>query len=175
VAKALPVYAVNVQGTLAENAPLILHIRLEEVYQFAPYIEDVNRVAELHNMRIAAKRLRYTMEIFSGCFPEKEFEPLYEVVTSIQEQIGQIHDCDVRQPLAEAFLESLGSRRPEVRVGLQKLIDHERANRDAIYTAFIAYWVKLQSKGFKRKLLQLLASAGPLERGKSVENRVDNP
>jgi CHAD domain-containing protein len=166
MAKALPVYAVNPQGTLAENAPLSLHIRLEEMYRFAPYIEDVNRVAELHNMRIAAKRLRYTMEIFSACFPEREFEPLYEAVTSIQEQIGLIHDCDVRRPLAESFLESFGTRRPEVRVGLQRLIDHERTNRDTIYVAFIAYWVKLQSKGFKRKLLQLLASAGPLERGK---------
>jgi len=93
MAKALPVFAVDPRGSLAENAPLILHIRLEEMFGFATYIADVNRVAELHNMRIAAKRLRYTMELFAVCFPSRDFDPLYEAVKSIQEQIGDIHEA----------------------------------------------------------------------------------
>ena len=59
--------------SLASNAPLMLHTRLEELYEFAPYISDPTRVDELHNMRIAAKRLRYTMEIFAALLPRQGF------------------------------------------------------------------------------------------------------
>ena len=88
MAKALPLYAVNPRETLRSNAPLMLHTRLEELYQFAPFIADPARVDELHNMRIAAKRLRYTMEIFQPCFvgkeASKEFDRLYTQVKTVQ-------------------------------------------------------------------------------------------
>ena len=88
MAKALPLYAVNPQESLRSNAPLMLHTRLEELYQFTPYISDPAKVDELHNMRIASKRLRYTLEIFAPCFSGKDFEKVSSQVKSIQEQIG---------------------------------------------------------------------------------------
>lgn len=158
MAKALPVYAVNAQGPLAENAPLILHTRLEEMYRFAPFIADPARVDELHNMRIAAKRLRYTMEIFAPCIRSKGFETLYNQVKSIQEQIGEIHDADVRGPLLQEFLDKRAADRPEIRAGLEAVIRGQHAQRASGYRAFVAYWNKLQRQGFKGRFLQMLVS-----------------
>ncbi len=159
MAKALPLYAVNPQETLRSNAPLMLHTRLEELYQFAPYISDPAKVDELHNMRIASKRLRYTLEIFAPCFTSKEFEKLSSQVKSVQEQIGEIHDRDVRGPLLQAFLDSHAAHRPEIRPGLERLIGSQQSERAVLYRKFITYWDKLQKQGFKREFLQMLVQS----------------
>lgn len=162
MAKALPLYAVNPQESLRSNAPLMLHTRLEELYQFAPYISDPAKVEELHNMRIAAKRLRYTLEIFAPCFSGKDFEKLSAQAKSIQEQIGEIHDRDVRGPLLQAFLDAHGGELPEIRPGLERLIQSQRSERATLYRKFIASWNKLQKQGFKREFLQMLTQAEDL-------------
>lgn len=163
MAKALPLYAVRPQETLRSNAPLMLHTRLEELYQFAPYIHDPAQVEELHNMRIAAKRLRYTLEIFAPCFSGKDFEKVYTQAKSIQEQIGEIHDRDVRGPLLQAFLDSHAPARPEIRLGLERLIQAQQSERAELYAKFIFYWNKIQRQGFKRQFLLLLTQAEPAE------------
>ena len=163
MAKALPLYAVNPRESLRSNAPLMLHTRLEELYQFAPYISDPAKVDELHNMRIAAKRLRYTMEIFQPCFPGKDFSKLYDQVKSVQEQIGEIHDRDVRGPLLQDFLDShAGHNRPEIRAGLERLIRQPAGRaRGPIPKVCRLYWNKLQRQGFKRQFLQVLVQSEP--------------
>ncbi len=167
MAKALPLYAVSPRESLRSNAPLMLHTRLEELYQFAPFIADPARVDELHNMRIAAKRLRYTLEIFQPCFASKEeskeFARLYDQVKTVQEQIGEIHDRDVRGPLLQAFLDSHAPHKPEIRPGLERLIATQLAERAKLYRSFIAYWNKIQKQGFRRQFLQMLTEAEPTE------------
>ena len=159
MAKALPLYAVNPRESLRSNAPLMLHTRLEELYQFTRDISDPTKVDELHNMRIAAKRLRYTMEIFAPCFTGKDFSKLYDQVKSIQEQIGEIHDRDGRGPLLQAFLEARVGDRAEIRAGLERLIAAQQSERAGLYRDFIAYWNKLQRQGFKRQYLQMLVQS----------------
>lgn len=161
MAKAAPLLAMDASGTLAENAPVMLLVRYAEMHALSVSIDDPARVQELHNMRIAAKRLRYTMEIFQPCFAgplAKEYKAVYDRVKSIQEQIGQIHDCDVRVPAIEAFLDEHARRRPEIRVGLEKLIAREREERDRLYAEFLKYWAGLRRKGFRSRLFLLVAS-----------------
>jgi CHAD domain-containing protein len=157
MAKARPLLSVNPMGQLRENAPLMLFTRLEEMYQFEPYITDVNRVAELHNMRIAAKRLRYTMEIFAPAFPGDDYEQIYNWIKNVQERIGEIHDADVRRPLLKTYLDANSADKPEIRIGLEKLIQRQTAQRDKLYTDFVTYWKELQRKELKRKFLTVLA------------------
>lgn len=165
MAKALPIIAINPGGTLAENAPLMLHTRLEEMHRFAPLALHPDNIDDLHAMRIAAKRLRYTMEIFASAFQEgdaaREFNWLYDKVKAAQEQIGQIHDADVRVPLLQDYLHRHGRARPELRTGLETLIQAQRAQRDADYQSFVKAWTKLQGQGFKRRFLIALAQLAP--------------
>jgi CHAD domain-containing protein len=162
----LPIFAVDPGGSLADNAPLMLHTRLLEMYRWSHRIADPAQVDDLHAMRIAAKRLRYTMEIFAPAFSAKEqakeFETLYDRVKSIQEQIGEIHDADVRGPMIQAFLDHQGGARPEIRTGLQALAAAQHEARAAHYRDFIAYWNKLQKQGFRWRFLHLLASDAAL-------------
>jgi CHAD domain-containing protein len=127
------------------------------MYRWAPFIADPARVHELHNMRIAAKRLRYTLEIFAPCFPHKEYKWLSDQVKSIQEQIGEIHDADVRGPLFQEFMEEHAAKRPEIRIGLENLARAEMTQRGQCYQKFLAFWSKLQQHDFKKRFLQFIS------------------
>jgi CHAD domain-containing protein len=87
-------HARNHTGPLQAQARRQCVAGLAEMYGFAPCVHDEARDKELHEMRIAAKRLRYSMEIFRSCFGPDIAERIGDVKT-IQEKIGQIHDCDV--------------------------------------------------------------------------------
>jgi CHAD domain-containing protein len=169
MAKALPLYAVDPDGTLASNAPLMLHTRLAELYLYAQHIHDPERVAELHNMRIAAKRLRYTMEIYAPCFPGKEYARLYDAVKKVQERIGDLHDADVRIPELQRFLDRYGAKRPSVQAGLQSLIASQSAARQLGYHSFVQYWDRLQASQFRQRFLELLV-IGETTPQKGIEN-----
>jgi len=67
----------------------------------------------------------------------------------------------VRGPLLQAFLEARVGDRPEIRVGLERLIQNQQSERAEIYRKFINSWNKLQKQGFKRQFLQVLVQAEP--------------
>ena len=48
----------------------------------------------MHDMRIAAKRLRYLLELVGFCFGEVGGEAQARA-RELQEVLGEIHDCDV--------------------------------------------------------------------------------
>jgi CHAD domain-containing protein len=106
MAKALPIAGLDTTGPILDNVRLIVETRLGEMLAYEPYIDDVERIYELHQMRIAAKRLRYTMEIFqpllSGAAEYgKSFSEVTERVKALQEHLGEIHDADVLVPRLE--------------------------------------------------------------------------
>jgi len=160
MARAVPLIAMDPEGTFGENAALMLLVRFAEMYRLAGAVDDPRRVQDLHDMRIAAKRLRYTMEIFQPCYNvelAKEYKSVYEKIKSIQEFIGEIHDCDVRIPLVHAFIEEHASRRPEIRIGLMHLIEKEKQDRDRMFNEFAGYWANLRRKGLRGRFLRLIA------------------
>ena len=61
--KARRVKGLDPSGTLVDNAERIVAVRLDEVTAFAPRVFDPEQVEALHDMRIAAKRLRYVLEV----------------------------------------------------------------------------------------------------------------
>src|SRR5215472_12312597 len=81
-------------GTVTENARRIVRARLAEFYVWSQYVHDESRAREQHQLRIAAKRLRYTLELFRDFLPEQTSECI-KVVKNLQDSLGLLHDCDV--------------------------------------------------------------------------------
>jgi CHAD domain-containing protein len=77
---------------------------LGELFGFEMYIREPSRSAELHQMRIAAKHLRYAMESFEPLFKTRLRKPI-KAAKAIQELLGDIHDCDVWAHFLPVFLE----------------------------------------------------------------------
>ncbi|HLZ61615.1 MAG TPA: CHAD domain-containing protein [Ktedonosporobacter sp.] len=108
MAKARPITNLDTQAPTGTNARVIARTRLEELYEWDKYVDDPYQVHELHNLRIAAKRLRYTLEIFAPVLPEACSGVLREV-EQIQEELGELHDSDVMVALLRLCLGSLDS------------------------------------------------------------------
>jgi hypothetical protein len=85
------------------NARRILATRIDEVYQYDGLVANPANITDLHNMRIAFKRLRYLLEIFGSAF-KADLDPFLDQVKSMQDLLGDIHDCDVQVPMLEAHL-----------------------------------------------------------------------
>ena len=108
MAKAKKITGLEAQATTLTNARSIARTRLEEFEQWGRYADEPQRISELHNLRIAAKRLRYTLEIFADVLPPS-ISGSIEEVTKIQEELGTIHDTDVMMALVRRCLEPVDS------------------------------------------------------------------
>ena len=66
--KARRVKGLDPAGPLADQLERIVLVRLDELCGFWPRVTDPREVEALHDMRIAAKRLRYLLEVSDGLF-----------------------------------------------------------------------------------------------------------
>ena len=105
MAKARPVKGLNAHAPTGENARMIARVRLEELYGWDQYVDEPYRVRELHNMRIAAKRLRYTLEVFEDYLPQACVQIVKEL-EQLQDELGAFHDSDVMIALLRLCLGS---------------------------------------------------------------------
>jgi len=103
MAKPRPVSGIDPSKRVRPNARRILATRIDEVYQYDGLVADPANITDLHNMRIAFKRLRYLLEIFGSAF-DADLEPYLDQVKAMQDLLGEIHDCDVQVPMLEAHL-----------------------------------------------------------------------
>ena len=109
MAKPRPITGLDPDGRLRPNARRILAVRIDEVYGYDGLVADPANVTELHDMRIACKRLRYLLEIFGVAFGDR-LKPFTDEVSGLQDLLGDIHDCDVQIPMLDAHLAWLTER-----------------------------------------------------------------
>lgn len=151
--------------TVRDAAVELLVRRAVELEAFQPVADHPERVEELHAMRIAVKRLRYTLEIFRSLF-DGEAEPVLETLKKLQDLLGEVHDCDVWIEFLPLFLEKerrrtfryFGHERPMARLrpGIGFLLEEFRRRRGERFEEFRDFWRKNQEavgwKGFARNL-----------------------
>ena len=112
MAKARKVNGIDCKQPVVANARKIIEVRLQEMLAFGEYAGDPTRIEEIHNLRIAAKRLRYTLEMFRFAFP-KGLSDLIAEVKEIQEHIGDMRDADVMIERVTAIIDRENLARKE--------------------------------------------------------------
>jgi hypothetical protein len=105
MAKARPLTGLDPHAPTGQNARSIARTRLDEMYQWAANVDDPYEVRGLHNLRIAAKRLRYTLEIFEDVLPPT-CQSIADELSQIQDELGALHDDDVMIALLRLCLGS---------------------------------------------------------------------
>jgi hypothetical protein len=173
--KARKVSGLDPEAALAGNAERIVRVRLDELCGFMPTAADPEEIVALHDMRIAAKRLRYILEITGPCFGPYA-RTATKMVKDLQDLLGEIHDCDVQVPETERFAErllaadtaalhraaegaedldaALLKQAPHARdhAGLAALQTHLRARRLVLFDRFLELWGTYERKGFRARL-----------------------
>ena len=161
--KARRVKGLDCEGLLTDNAQRIVAARLAEVTAFVPKVLDPSEVEALHDMRIAAKRLRYVLEVTGPCFGPYANEA-GERTKELQDLLGEIHDCDVLEPRVLGLIEELREQDAATVVaggeaahgddfrGLELLVVRTRARRRTLFADFLSLWTDLEREGFHARL-----------------------
>jgi hypothetical protein len=181
-----------IEGLTAEqpahaSMPAIFSVRLAELWSWTPYMPYPERVQELHDMRIAAKRVRYCFEFFSPALGDG-FKDLLKQFKQLQDFLGDIHDCDVwvdylRTQLRDAFRELEGQRKqlkqyvgadPRLAQdclelagqlshgpsqGLLMMLEEICARRAELYKGLLEFWAGLDAGDFRGQLVRAVAKA----------------
>ena len=166
--KARKVKGLDPAGPLADQIERIVRVRLAELESFMPdALEDSEA---LHDMRIAAKRLRYILEVAHPVFGDYA-EKAVDLVKGLQEILGDIHDADVQIPEVLDVIDAVLDERRESSEplgdtcdGLIALAGELNAHRRERFADFVTYWEDLQRKGFAARLafsVQERPAAGP--------------
>jgi CHAD domain len=155
---------------LADNAARIVRVRLDEMRSLAPRALEPTATRRQHDMRIAAKRLRYVLETTEFCFG-RVAETARRRTRDLQEVLGELHDCDVMLPRVERHLDGLreadatavrmwagdahdlgpelashAPNRTSYR-GLEILTVYLWARRRLLFDRFAALWAELEGAG----------------------------
>jgi hypothetical protein len=173
--KARRVKRLDPSAPLAENAARIARARLDELRSFSPRALDPAEVKAQHDMRIAAKRLRYVLETTGFCLG-KPAETARRSARDLQDVLGGLHDCDVMLPRVERHMADLRAQDAEaVREraadapdldprlvaraphrtayrGLDVLMIYIRARRELLFDRFRELWMKHEQRGTWERL-----------------------
>jgi CHAD domain-containing protein len=118
-----------------EEAGLLPNVRRELPRLVSAYFSRVRETLanhptprKLHRLRLASKRLRYTLELFRPCYPAA-FEERLDTLRKLQDHLGEVNDAVASAKLLGASLK----RQPKLRKFLDDRAAHEAAG-------FARYW-----------------------------------
>ena len=133
-----------------ENAHNHIVARLDELLKLGRFVHDQSAVTKHHELRIAAKRLRYTMEIFSTIYGD-ELRDQIALMKKFQDLLGEMHDYYV-------WSQDLRANRHEIpanaEYGMNKLLTHLETRRRSRYVNFVSLWDDTVANGFFTKIRQ---------------------
>jgi CHAD domain-containing protein len=156
---------------LLQDARSWIQRGLNDLLKYEPYVTKPKAVKELHAMRIAAKHLRYMLEILEPLFAGRREtddgrradsaglrSPVsgpIEAAKQVQSLLGTLHDCDVWLELLPRFLERESERSLDhhghgrefkrLAPGLERFRLSVVRLRGRTYRRFAAFWQETRS------------------------------
>lgn len=126
MAKAQPIEGLDAQLAYAEAASLALTVRTNEMVEHSSGVLDIEEIENVHDMRVASRRLRAALEIFAPCFDPHEHEQVLAEVKAIADALGERRDRDVGIQALSSYAASLGEAN---RPGVESLIAAMRSEQ----------------------------------------------
>ncbi|MBK7629971.1 MAG: CHAD domain-containing protein [Ignavibacteriales bacterium] len=85
----------KVSKQFKRTANTILESRIKSLLIYVDkYFKDLS-VKSLHDVRIALRRVRYSMELFIVCYDKKKYLKLYNIIQKLQDSSGNVRDVDI--------------------------------------------------------------------------------
>jgi CHAD domain-containing protein len=134
-ATALPKTNQSAGPTFSKMSSAVILDRLKELEKLSESLYKPFEIESLHDMRIAAKRLRYALELFQQCWG-RSLQTHAKNAARMQTELGEVHDCDV-------WMESIGKRIAQARK--QKQYD-----QIAAFIWLLSHFVKVRTKHLRQ-------------------------
>lgn len=121
--------------TFRKMSRAIILDRLKELEKLSKDLFNPFDIETLHEMRIAAKRLRYALELFQQCWGNS-LAAYAKRAARIQSALGDVHDCDV---WIERFGKEIGAARKD-----------KHDEQVAGFVWLLGHFVKLRTKHLRQ-------------------------
>lgn len=123
------------QITYLKMSRAVILDRLKELEKLSIDLYKPFEIETLHEMRIAAKRLRYAVELFQRCWG-RSVSTYAKRAARMQTALGDLHDCDV-------WIESFGKEINEAR-------KQKQDGEVAAFVWLLSHFMKLRTKHLRR-------------------------
>ncbi|SRR5579875_460672 len=145
-------------GILVDLARPMLFERLKELEQAA--LGDLSDYTQLHQVRIAGKRLRYAMEVFADCFDPNFRETLYPRIEQLQEILGRANDSHVAIErlidLRTRLQAACPTAWPRLQPGFEQLLRFHQRRLPQQRRRFLQWWNQWHPAGSEAVMTSLL-------------------
>jgi CHAD domain-containing protein len=145
------------QLRVAHRAPTLIWASFGEVlaYEIDPLTADP---AAIHEMRIAAKKLRYTLEAFQDAL-----EPgatLIDEVTALQDAGGEMHDAIVARDRARETTQGAGDLGKAERAAIESFAEEQDRRAESCRPITARCLTTVRSRAFRASLARALVGMG---------------
>ena len=139
----------------------VIESRVEELRGHCKSLHHPFDAEPLHEMRIAAKRLRYALELFAPCWGGR-LSWCSREVAGLQTSLGELHDCDLWLADLGARLdrhreESGGAADASIRPAAIWLLNHFTKEHGRHFRRALARWHRWETGGFFEMMSESLA------------------
>jgi CHAD domain-containing protein/uncharacterized protein YjbK len=147
---------------LCHVAPTLISESYAHIRAFEPGLDSAP-IETLHQLRIAFKRFRYTVEYLQEVL-DKEAKAVIEETKAMQDHLGSLQDADVATGILQRFLVEweqhqlhlpLAERRSSTQI--VAYLNYQLGQRQQLLTTFPAAWAHFNRPEFKHKLAKAIA------------------
>lgn len=161
-----------------EKAQWHISFRLDDFLSLEKYVHSEDANEKHHEMRIYAKRLRYTMEFFAELYKNK-LDSQIETVKNYQDILGEKHDLEVWIEYIPKFIAKTNANGNEAKVNdseqaLENFLGYIKDQRKEHYQRFVNLWQENQSQNFFEQLRET-TKAGPKMSERKMNQIFANP
>ncbi len=145
---------------ILEKARWNIACGLRNFLDMEEYVNKENEKQKHHEMRIYAKKLRYTMEIFAPMYKNALTNEI-DTIKKFQDTLGEMHDCDVWIDYIPKFIEEAKTNPTIINAGTIADLEQALSNfiilikdeRKKHYTQFVHLWEENQKENFFPQLI----------------------
>ncbi len=150
-ARAIPPHA---PGLVRNRMPATIWAAYQAVWAFEADLRTAD-LATLHQLRIAAKWLRYTLEFVREPL-EPEGSALIRPVVALQDHLGSQHDQHVARSLAQEFATSATLTDAQER-SIAKFVEQLDQGVESMGRSFPSTWRPIAASDYRRRLGRAIA------------------
>jgi CHAD domain-containing protein len=161
--------------TMAEAARKILTFHFQHMLYHEPGTRAGEDIEELHDMRVATRRMRAAFQVFGDYLDEKRLKPFRKGVERTCSKLGSVRDLDVLWEKTQRYLDGLP---PERQGDLMPLREAWEVEREQAREKMLIYLDGDRYARFKERAAELLQTGEAWElpaltrKGEAVPHRL---
>jgi CHAD domain-containing protein len=135
-------------------AARVLTERLDALMEHEAGTRAGTDAEELHDMRVASRRLRAALEAFAVCYRGKRFQRVAKQTKELTDALGGVRDSDVLLARMATYTETVP---PDERPAIAGFIQRIEAERDARRATMLRALDDLAASDYARRFRALIA------------------